>query len=208
MEERDILAPVDAALKLFAVNDAATQAASRKLMVKALRNLEREPSNEKFRKLRVANKVVQAKIINVRGAQQLMACGGFYNKGEFLEALGEDCAVKAKTVADALEKSDGTFKVKALLAHAACVRGVAVDAQGFLATGALDNVVRLWDGKGQLVHELRGHEKPAMADGGVLAVALMENGGRVLSGGRDGRLLAFFERCVGGELLRGPRRAD
>ena len=35
-------------------------------MVKALRNLEREPSNEKFRKLRVA-KVVQAKIINVRG---------------------------------------------------------------------------------------------------------------------------------------------
>ena len=110
MEERDILAPVDAALKLFAVNDAATQTASRKLMVKALRNLEREPSNEKFRKLRVANKVVQAKIINVRGAQQLMACGGFYNKGEFLEALGEDCAVKAKAVADALEKSDGTFQ--------------------------------------------------------------------------------------------------
>ena len=69
---------------------------------------------------------------------------------------------------------------------------VAVDAQGFLATGALDNVVRLWDGKGQLVHELRGHEKPTMADGGVLAVALMENGGRVLSGGRDGRLLAFL----------------
>ena len=192
MEERDILAPVDAALKLFAVNDAATQTASRKLMVKALRNLEREPSNEKFRKLRVANKVVQAKIINVRGAQQLMACGGFYNKGEFLEALGEDCAVKAKAVADALEKSDGSFRVKALLAHSACVRGVAVDAQGFLATGALDNVVRLWDGKGQLVHELRGHEKPAMADGGVLAVALMENGGRVLSGGRDGRLLAFL----------------
>ena len=143
MEERDILAPVDAALKLFAVNDAATQTASRKLMVKALRNLEREPSNEKFRKLRVANKVVQAKIINVRGAQQLMACGGFYNKGEFLEALGEDCAVKAKAVADALEKSDGSFRVKALLAHSACVRGVAVDAQGFLATGALDNVVRL-----------------------------------------------------------------
>ena len=78
MEERDILAPVDAALKLFAVNDAATQTASRKLMVKALRNLEREPSNEKFRKLRVANKVVQAKIINVRGAQQLMACGGVH----------------------------------------------------------------------------------------------------------------------------------
>ena len=80
MEERDILAPVDAALKLFAVNDAATQTASRKLMVKALRNLEREPSNEKFRKLRVANKVVQAKIINARGAQQLMACGGFYTR--------------------------------------------------------------------------------------------------------------------------------
>ena len=100
-------------------------------MVKALRIWRREPANEKFRKLRVANKVVQAKIINVRGAQQLMACGGFYNKGEFLEALGEDCAVKAKAVADALEKSDGSFRVKALLAHSACVRASRSTRKGF-----------------------------------------------------------------------------
>ena len=31
-----------------------------------------------------------------------------------------------------------------------------------------------------------------MADGGVLAVALMENGGGSCQGGRDGRLLAFL----------------
>ena len=98
--------------------------------------------------------------------------------------------------------------MKALLAHSACVRGVAVDAQGFLATGALDNVVRLWDGKGQLVHELRGHEKPAMADGGVLAVAL--DGEWRAGSVRWSRwtTLGFFERRVGGELLRRPRRAD
>lgn len=213
MEERSILGHLDAALKLFAVNDAATQTASRKLMVKALRNLANDPANEKFRKLRTINKVVQAKIVNVRGAPQLMACGGFFPRGEFLEALGEDVAASAKAVADALEKSDGTFRVKALLSHPACVRGVAVDAQGFLATGALDNVVRLWDGQGQLIHELRGHEKPAMADGGVLAVSLMESGGRVLSGGRDGRLLAFLRdasaaNCyVGhGEAIEGQAR--
>ena len=84
-------------------------------------------SNEKFRKLRVANKVVQAKIINVRGAQQLMACG-FYNKGEFLEAQGDDCAVKREPWPTRWRRAT-EFRVKALLAHSACVRGVAVDAQ-------------------------------------------------------------------------------
>jgi len=196
MMDTEILKPVDAALKLLESNDAATQAGTRRLLIKALRNVEREPSNEKFRRLRTSNKTIDAKIMNVRGAPQLLACAGFFQKkgSEFLEATGADAdvATSAKAVADALEKGDGSYGVAALLPHPACVRGVALDADGFAATGALDNVVRLWNGQGNLLQELRGHEKPARADGGVLAVALMAGGGRVLSGARDGRLLAFL----------------
>ena len=41
-----------------------------------------------------------------------------------------------------------------------------------------------------------------MADGGVLAVALMENGGQGCQV-VETEDSCFFKRCVGGELLRG-----
>ncbi|KAK7239783.1 hypothetical protein SO694_00029139 [Aureococcus anophagefferens] len=187
-----ILGHVEAALKLLESNDAATAAGTRKLLIKALRNLEREPANDKFRSLRTTNKTIDAKVVKVRGGVPLLQCAGFRAEGEFLVAKGDAAAVgaAAKAVADALEAGDGSYKVRAVLAHGACVRGVSLGADGVAATGALDNVVRLWDLRGNLTRELRGHEKPRMSDGGVLAVGLVD-GGPALSGARDGALMAF-----------------
>ena len=192
-ESVKILGHVEAALKLLESNDAATAAGTRKLLIKALRNLEREPANDKFRSLRTTNKTIDAKVVKVRGGVPLLQCAGFRAEGEFLVAKGDAAAVgaAAKAVADALEAGDGSYRVRAVLAHSACVRGVALGADGVAATGALDNVVRLWDLRGNLTRELRGHEKPRMSDGGVLAVGLVDDG-PVLSGARDGALMAFF----------------
>ncbi|KAH8050542.1 hypothetical protein JL721_11366 [Aureococcus anophagefferens] len=93
-----ILGHVEAALKLLESNDAATAAGTRKLLIKALRNLEREPANDKFRSLRTTNKTIDAKVV----------------KGD-AAAVG----AAAKAVADALEAGDGSYKVRAVLAHGA-----------------------------------------------------------------------------------------
>ncbi|KAH8063889.1 hypothetical protein JL720_13048 [Aureococcus anophagefferens] len=67
-----ILGHVEAALKLLESNDAATAAGTRKLLIKALRNL--EPANDKFRSLRTTNKTIDAKVVKARGVAQ---CAGF-----------------------------------------------------------------------------------------------------------------------------------
>ena len=192
-ESVEIKSHVEAGITLLESNEPSVAAGTRKLLLKALRNLESDPLNDKFRTLRTTNKVIAAKIMNVRGGVQLLAVAGFRSEGEFLVVKATDgpgVAAAAKAVADALEKGDGSYAVKAILSHPACVRGVAMGRDGSLATGALDNVVRLWNSAGLLQVELRGHEKPPMSDGGVLCVGLIPEG-PVLSGARDGALMAF-----------------
>ncbi|KAJ1447075.1 WD40-repeat-containing domain protein [Pelagophyceae sp. CCMP2097] len=182
---------MDAAVALLlASNGAAEVAACRKLLLKALGNLAADPTNDKFRRLRLTNPTIKAKIVDAPGAVETLVAAGFEPDGDFLVVNDSDAAAvaaRARGAVAALEASAVGIALSLVLPHTATVRGVAVDAEGGIATAALDNVARLWSGGG-LARELRGHTAPQRSDGGVLGIAL---GADVYSAARDGALIAW-----------------
>ena len=101
----DPLALAQAASLLASHPDAARREASRALLLRAAANLEADPANDKFRKLRKANAKISERVVGVRGAPDVLACLGFVDKGDhyLVEAAATSEVVsRAKAVAAAL----------------------------------------------------------------------------------------------------------
>ncbi|KAJ8598408.1 hypothetical protein CTAYLR_003030 [Chrysophaeum taylorii] len=164
--------------------EAATEKA-RSTLLKILGNLASDPSNEKYRKLRTSNAVIQAKVLSVPGAVGVLEAVGFVRGEESLE-VGPDAGDRAAEAVRLLSP----LRVSASLQHSSDARGVAFGRGGSVATACLDNVARLFDARGALVREFRGHSAPARSDGGVLAVRVGDDG-RLFTGARDGALIVW-----------------
>lgn len=175
---------VESAVSAFLAQDAEK---SRATLAKILGNLVKDPTNEKYRKLRLSNAVVKAKIVDVPFALGVLEAVGFVAEGDEMALSGTVDVDLVRNAIDALQPQQLTLSMT--LAHAACVRGVAVSGS-LVGTAALDNVFRLFDTKGALIREGRAHTKPARSDPGVLAVALVEDG-RAFTAGRDGAMVAW-----------------
>lgn len=162
-------------------------AKARSTLLKVLGNVVKDPSNEKFRKLRVTNPVIAARIMEAQGALAILQAVGFVEEGEFLVLTGDDVQQRAQLAVEALMPKDWLLSLT--LQITSDVRGVCWG-RSLLATASLDNVARVFDPKGALVRECRAHTQPARSDGGVLGVRLRPDG-RLYSAGRDGALVAY-----------------
>ena len=92
------------ALSLLASHpDAAERDASRALLLKAATNLTNDPSNPKFRRLRKQNKIIDAKVVKVKGAPEVLACMGFEDAGDEWVVRDDDVFERAAAVAAALK---------------------------------------------------------------------------------------------------------
>ncbi len=85
-------------------------------------------------------------------------------------------------------------KLRAQLAHKSKVFSVAISpSERFVATGAADNQVRLFDtAEGELVVQLSGHEEGTIfLTSAVYSLAFSPNGKQLASGGHDGRVIVW-----------------
>jgi GNAT superfamily N-acetyltransferase len=102
-EDEDDGIALASALSLLASHpNAAERDASRALLLKAATNLQNDPSNPKFRRLRKANKTIDAKVVRVKGAAEVLACMGFEDQGDEWVA-DDDVWQRAAAVAGALK---------------------------------------------------------------------------------------------------------
>ncbi|KAH8061924.1 hypothetical protein JL722_3881 [Aureococcus anophagefferens] len=226
-ESVKILGHVEAALKLLESNDAATAAGTRKLLIKALRNLEREPANDKFRSLRTTNKTIDAKVVKVRGGVPLLQCAGFRAEGEFLVAKGDAAAVgaAAKAVADALEAGDGSYKKPRMSDGGVLAVGL-VDG-GPALSGARDGALMAFCRDGSAANRYVGHgeplaNEPKLTNAQIISSVCYDRAsGLVLTGGWDRTVISWdivgdapakrfgpFGAAVNGIAVVPARRAD
>ena len=92
------------ALSLLASHpNAAERDASRALLLKAATNLTSDPTNPKFRRLRKQNKIIDAKVVRVKGAPEVLACMGFEDAGDEWVVRDDDVFERAAAVAAALK---------------------------------------------------------------------------------------------------------
>ena len=92
------------ALSLLASHpDAAERDASRALLLKAATNLTSDPTNPKFRRLRKQNKIIDAKVVRVKGAPEVLACMGFEDAGDEWVVRDDDVWQRAAATAAALK---------------------------------------------------------------------------------------------------------
>ena len=92
------------ALSLLASHpNAAERDASRALLLKAATNLQSDPTNPKFRRLRKGNKIIEAKVVKVTGAPEVLACIGFEDAGDAWVVRDDDVWQRAAAVAAALK---------------------------------------------------------------------------------------------------------
>ena len=197
-----------AAAAQLAEQPAAARATAAKTLAKLVENLVGAPQNPKFRRVRVGNAKIQAAVLGVPGGEAFLRSLGFADSaataehaaGTFLEiGEAEAAAVAAGRGAAALAAlagvaAAGQLVLSRLLAAQGCeVRGVAALPDGALATAGTDNLVRLFpaDGLGADAppRVLSGH----VAKNGVPGVnaVLATADGRLLSGGKDGSIIAW-----------------
>ena len=189
-----------------------------RVMCALLSNLRAKPDSDKFRRVNTSNAKVAAAVCDVAGAEAVLLACGFTRTGGGLEMAHADAGARCAAALDALDAAAIAFRapfgIRARLSHTSAVRCCcAADpfagdvANGTrepvvaVATGALDNVVRLWrtdGGDAGDCRALEGHESCRGASG-VLALAPVRGAaGAVASAGRDGKVIVWASG-VGGE---------
>jgi len=102
-------ATLDASVATLAKSAEPARSGARDLLLKAMANLQADPANAKYRKLRLTNATVAARIVAVPGARDVLRCGGFdHAEGDSVfVAEVEDSEVRrrARLAADALKRA-------------------------------------------------------------------------------------------------------
>mmetsp|Transcript_36491 Transcript_36491/g.100496 ORF Transcript_36491/g.100496 Transcript_36491/m.100496 type:complete len:665 (-) Transcript_36491:26-2020(-) len=190
--------PMDSAIAELRRNSTAVLADAGTLQVleTLLKNLAKAPGEEKFRKVRLANAKI-AKALSCNGAEALLLAVGFVRAGEELLVPGERAAAElgdaAKAGLDALAMFGG-YALSAQLRAEGPVRCVCAMPGGGLASGSMDNVVRVYNpGCWDAPRLLSGHKRRAGVDG-VLALLpgpVGPDAADLVSAGRDGNIILW-----------------
>ncbi|CAJ1445787.1 unnamed protein product, partial [Effrenium voratum] len=167
-----------------------------------LGNLAKSPAEEKYRRLKLSNAKI-GKALSSAGAEQLLLAAGFLRSGELLEVPAETPAEKlradAEAALEALELVKGIWLLSAQLRAEGDVRCVTALANGGLAFGSMDNLIRVFGAfpaassaasiaASSAPAVLAGHQRRAGVDG---VLALAELGQDLISAGRDGRIIRW-----------------
>eukprot|EP00933_Yihiella_yeosuensis_P009311 TRINITY_DN11515_c1_g1_i1.p1 TRINITY_DN11515_c1_g1~~TRINITY_DN11515_c1_g1_i1.p1 ORF type:complete len:670 (+),score=139.43 TRINITY_DN11515_c1_g1_i1:82-2091(+) len=192
--------PIDAAiLELRAQSSSLlAETGAQQVLTTLLSNLVKSPAEEKFRKIRLGNAKI-SKALSCPGAEKLLLLVGFMKGSETLEIPpdkpGAEVAVSAQTVLDSLANS-GSLQLAAQLRAEGPVRCCCALSSG-LATGAMDNVIRLYSaGQWDAPKLLFGHEQRSGVSG-VLALTRRKGPSEpptsveFASAGRDGKILLW-----------------
>ena len=107
----------------------------------------------------------------------------FADNGNTLISASKDGFVKLWRAEPRKGPGDAKAPIQSIAAQEDGVRVIARTADGkTLATAGFDIIIRLWDAKGNQLHELPGHK------GGTMALCFGANGLQLLSGGADGKV--------------------
>jgi len=183
---------VAAATALFHNPPAALQDAdSVEVLKRLLGNLLKSPGDARFRRVRLGNAKI-GKALSCPGAEALLLAAGFERGDGVLEVPSGrpegEVGPPVRAALDALGVRE-PFCLAAQLRAGAPVRCVCALPGGGLATGAMDNAVRVYQpGEWERPALLRGHEQRAGVDG-VLAVAPDQRD--LVSAGRDGKIILW-----------------
>eukprot|EP00913_Durusdinium_trenchii_P025292 g23743.t1 len=164
-----------------------------------LGNLVKNPSEEKFRRVKLSNPKI-SKALSCLGAQELLLSAGFVKSEELLEVPSSSTPEKVK----ALSFVAGQLVLAAQLRAEGEVRCVTTLESGGVAFGSMetwlltsekdrvgaDNLIRVYETLGPPPRLLSGHQRRAGVDG-VLALAAVPGTGRLVSAGRDGRIIVW-----------------
>jgi len=175
-----------------------TEAGTKQVLTTLLRNLIKNPTEDKFRKVKLTNAKI-SKALSCAGAEDLLLAAGFVKNGDILEVPAEKAPAEIVAAAEAAVDavgSFGCFSLSAQLTAEGEVRCVVAMPGGGLATGAMDNVVRVYrPGEWGSPRLLLGHERRAGVNG-VLALVPGGSGsleGELVSAGRDGKIIVWRE---------------
>jgi len=186
--------PFSSAVQLLRKNSigALADAGTVQVISTLLNNLATSPTEEKYRKIRLSNNKI-AKALSCSGAEAMLLASGFSKGDGVLEISAthpnDQVAASARNALEALDWC-GPFLLSAQLAASQPVRCVCALPGGGLATGAMDNMVRIYTPDyGSTLQQLVGHERRAGSDG-VLALSTATGAATSLfSGGRDGKII-------------------
>jgi len=184
---------------------------STSILIKLLSNVTKDPSNAKFRRIRMTNPKI-AEALQAPAAIEFLALCGFEKDQEedymcLPKLEGAEGSAQLTRLQSALHALTGAApkspeKAKAsasytlsrsLGGHGGDVRCCATLPGGEIVTGALDNTVRVWsapDASGTEAAPLTliGHET-SRSGPGVLALTVSDD--LLLSGGRDGKIIVW-----------------
>jgi len=172
-----------------------------------LANLVGDPTSEKFRTIKSTNAKLKAAVFSPQGGEAVLLACGFERVESGLEMRAEDAGARAAEGQAALDAASiafgGPFALCAQLPHSSSVRAIC-GLGNLVATGAMDNAVRLWPaerqpGEPQPLETLAG--RPGCHEGvkgvnGVLAVVQTPTG-LLASAGRD-KVLVWGQDATGG----------
>lgn len=188
---------VESAANRLRTNTPAALAASGTLQIlkTLLSNLVKEPGEEKFRRVKLTNAKI-SKALSSPGAEEMLVSAGFVRSGEALEVraelAGEGLSGLARAALEALDSCGGRL-LSAQLRVEGAVRSVCALPDGGLASGSMDNAVRVYPPAGDWTappQVLAGHESRAGVSGVLALTAEVENADLV-SAGRDGKIIAW-----------------
>eukprot|EP00928_Gymnodinium_smaydae_P023491 TRINITY_DN19368_c0_g4_i1.p1 TRINITY_DN19368_c0_g4~~TRINITY_DN19368_c0_g4_i1.p1 ORF type:complete len:674 (-),score=113.19 TRINITY_DN19368_c0_g4_i1:148-2097(-) len=196
--------PVDAAIVSLKSNAPAAlkDAGSVQVLSTLLGNLAKNPAEEKFRRVKLSNAKI-AKALSCTGAEALLLAAGFVKSDEFLEVpSGADVSSSAQAALDALTSAFGEFMLAAQLRAEGAVRCVCALPNGKLATGAMDNCIRVYSaGKWSEPQILLGHEKRSGVSGVLALISDPADPVGLASAGRDGKILLWRNNSISATLV-------
>mmetsp|Transcript_49150 Transcript_49150/g.114948 ORF Transcript_49150/g.114948 Transcript_49150/m.114948 type:complete len:629 (-) Transcript_49150:75-1961(-) len=160
-----------------------------KIVTTLLQNLVKEPDNAKYRSVRLSNAKIQAAVVEVSEAMELMLACGFSKQEDQLVA-GDGAEAKAAEALESILNATAEFQLSAELSHGSAVRCICAMPDGSVVTGAMDNVVRHFPDNASAPRCFAGHARTSGVDG-VLAVCCSTGGNEVASGGRDGKVIVW-----------------
>ncbi|CAE7671494.1 lub1 [Symbiodinium sp. CCMP2456] len=187
------VSPAAAAVTTLQANtDALAEAGSLAVLSTLLNNLVKNPAEEKFRKVKLANPKI-SKALSCPGAEDVLLAAGFLKTAEHLEVPTERPAdqvkASAEEVLEALAVLSGDFLLSAEFRAEGEVRCVVALKGGSVAFAGMDNLVHLCDPPNG-VRVLSGHQRRAGVDG-VLALCSGDDSVDLVSAGRDGSIILW-----------------
>ncbi|CAE6921480.1 lub1 [Symbiodinium natans] len=188
--------PAAAAVATLQANAAVlAEAGSVSILSTLLNNLVKNPAEEKFRRVKLANAKI-SKALSCPGAEDLLLAAGFTKTGETLEVPADRPAEQVKAQAEqameALSALCGDFVLAAQFRAEGEVRCVAALREGGVAFAGMDNLVHLCHPPAPETRVLSGHQRRAGVDG-VLALCDGDDSVDVVSAGRDGTIIFWRE---------------